>query len=357
MKQWGREMNVTFFIGNGFDRNLGLQTTYDDFVKVYKDLDTDDPIIKRFRQEIHDHQDLWSYAERELGRVTSKFQIGEGQAFSECQIDFCEHLAEYLKAQEERIDFNAAEKEILKAFSRLNSISRSFPEQEQSAINGVYTSHAHEDISFRFICFNYTRTLDKCVEIVKRHAGHLGGHTAKNGQRTHQLGNICHVHGTIEEYMVFGVNDESQIANESLFECEYGEIFKQMLIKIQANASYQENTDAKAESLLRESSVIYVYGMSIGETDKLWWQRICKWLSQNGERHLIVQKHAFSNKSVLPIKYFIAERQAKASITAYSDLEEDVKKSIEGRIHITGDNIFGAMSNLVDTYQRIPETV
>ena len=29
-------MNITFLIGNGFDRNLGLATSYSEFVKVYK---------------------------------------------------------------------------------------------------------------------------------------------------------------------------------------------------------------------------------------------------------------------------------------------------------------------------------
>ena len=29
-------MNITFMIGNGFDRNLGLKTTYSDFIKWYK---------------------------------------------------------------------------------------------------------------------------------------------------------------------------------------------------------------------------------------------------------------------------------------------------------------------------------
>ena len=33
-------MNITFLIGNGFDRNLGLNTTYSDFTKHYKSIET-----------------------------------------------------------------------------------------------------------------------------------------------------------------------------------------------------------------------------------------------------------------------------------------------------------------------------
>lgn len=30
-------MNITFFIGNGFDLNLGLKTRYKDFYKYFKE--------------------------------------------------------------------------------------------------------------------------------------------------------------------------------------------------------------------------------------------------------------------------------------------------------------------------------
>ena len=30
-------MNITFMIGNGFDRNLGLKTKYSDFIAWYKE--------------------------------------------------------------------------------------------------------------------------------------------------------------------------------------------------------------------------------------------------------------------------------------------------------------------------------
>lgn len=41
-------MNITFMIGNGFDRNLGLATTYAEFVKEYKNLKPETKTIQDF---------------------------------------------------------------------------------------------------------------------------------------------------------------------------------------------------------------------------------------------------------------------------------------------------------------------
>ena len=102
-------MNITFLIGNGFDRNLGLNTTYSDFVRVYKSSNAKNDRLKSFREYISENEELWSSAEVEMGRYTDQFESGDGAAFYECHKDFCEHLAEYLKneAQKMQYRFNA----------------------------------------------------------------------------------------------------------------------------------------------------------------------------------------------------------------------------------------------------------
>jgi hypothetical protein len=146
--------------------------------------------------------------------------------------------------------------------------------------------------------------------------------------------------------MVFGVNDESQIENLDIFDCENGDLYKNMLIKVQANAAFLEYTDFKAEQLIKNSHLIYVYGMSIGETDKLWWSRLCTWLNTSTERHLIVQKYSMPTRRVIPTEYYIAERASRRDITKYSNLDDEKKNIIESRIHITGENIFSDIQDI-----------
>lgn len=339
-------MNITFLIGNGFDRNLGLATTYSEFVNDYKKIISKTDTIQAFKNYIKSNEDLWSNAEIAIGKYTAELQTGAGEAFSECHTDFCERLAEYLKGQMERMDYSESSEKILHAFSNLNNITQPFPTQEKDTLDAVYSGRKSEPIVFNFICYNYTDTLDQCVSIISDQPNVLGAHKYSGQSKPHSTGEVCHVHGTVDNEMVFGVNDDSQIAKLDVFDCEDGDLYKNILIKKQANASYQENTDEKAARLIRGSHLVYIYGMSIGETDKLWWDRVCTWLSGASDRHLIVQKYDMPAKTVIQVPYQLAERRARRDIIKHSSLDDNKKKNIESRIHITGANIFADIKNI-----------
>ncbi len=339
-------MNITFLIGNGFDRNLGLDTTYANFVQHYKSIEPKTDILKSFRAYIKDNEELWSSAEIAMGKYTGELETGAAEAFAECYIDFCEQLAIYLKGQMKRMDYDDSQEDVVKTFSNLNRIIQSFPTQERDMLHELYKQRINEPIVFNFICYNYTDTLDQCVSIVKNTPNTLGSHKYNALTLNHTIGQICHVHGTVDNEMVFGVNDDSQISKLDVFDCEDGDLYKNMLIKIQANASYLENTDARALQIIQNSHLIYIYGMSLGETDKLWWERICDWLRGNAGRHLIVQKYDMPVKTVLQIQYQLAERRIKRNIVKNSTLDDDSKKNIEPRIHITGENIFSGIKDI-----------
>ena len=347
-------MNITFLIGNGFDRNLGLNTTYADFIEDYKTTKGGSKILEKFRKHIDDNEELWCNAEVALGKYTENFEAGDGMDFSECHQDLCEHLVEYLKKEEKRLSFDTATDKVLSAFKNIVNPENPFPTQERTTIREIFNRYKGEDYNFDFICFNYTSTLDKCLEIVKNSAGVLGQHRNGNTVHNHTIRQFCHVHGTLEKEIVFAVNDETQIAKPDIFDFEDGEICKHLLIKQQANESYQENTDTKANQILQNSTIIYIYGMSLGETDMLWWNRICKWLRQSDSRHLIIQNFGMSHKGVYQLHYQLAEKKKKKEILAFSDFDNDTKTSLMKRIHITGDNIFSEINNI--TKEASPTT-
>lgn len=342
-------MNITFLIGNGFDLNLGLKTTYSDFVKFYKNLDFQNEPLKSFCQNMKENEVLWSNAEIALGAYTGNLEKGKGEDFSKCHDSICEHLAKYLIEQEKRFDAEVCAEEIGQSFSKMNSIASPFPTEEKNVLNGVASAHIDESIVFNFICFNYTRTLDECLRIVKDMPEVLGTHRYRNTTFKHKIGTICHIHGTVEGEMVFGVNDESQISNIEVFECEDGDLYKNLLIKQNANATYQENTDSKAANIIKNSNLIYVYGMSIGETDKLWWSRTCDWILINPNHHLIVRDYSLPEKTVIQVNYQLAQRKTKRKISKFYNGEDAKKSTIESRIHITSDNIFDTLKDIVDS--------
>lgn len=349
-------MNITFLIGNGFDLNLGLKTLFSHFVKEYKSTPTKDEDIARFKKHISENEELWSNAEFEFGQYSGELKKGEAAILSKCQKDFCEKLAIYLKTQEEIIDFQENSQKVVSAFSNLDYITTKFPTQEREILDNVYKTYINQNIYFRFINYNYTTTLDECVKIVLENGSIFKSHKYQGTFFKHTIFEpIVHVHGTVEKEMVFAVNDETQIANLDVFDCDYGNIYKNLVIKKNANNSYGENTDTKVWNIIKESHIIYVYGMSIGDTDKLWWERICQWLSERSDRHLIVHNYKMPEKGVLPVDYQIAEQEYKTYITTKSDLSIEHQKTIQNRIHITNHNIFEDIKEIAceDTLEYI----
>lgn len=340
-------MHITFLIGNGFDRNLGLKTTYSDFVKVYKTLKSTSPHIEAFREHIKDNEEKWSAAEEALGQYTQYLETGQSEAFSECQGDFCVHLANYLKDQQSRIHFDLEKENIKTAFTQFSTLTQPFPAEVRFQLDQVYLNHRSEKVYFDFINFNYTYTLDECLTIVKQMSGLLGSHDYSGNHFVNTVGRICHVHGTVDGEMVFGVNDESQIAKPDIF--DGNELGKSFLIKKKTNELQAENTDSIANNILQSSSIIYIYGMALGITDKLWWQRICKWLAENGSRHLIIHQYDMPPKGVFQYPYQQQLLNRRRKFMQLGDLSEDQWPLVEGRIHITESNIFSGIKDLADS--------
>lgn len=339
-------MNITFMIGNGFDRNLGLKTKYSDFIAWYKETPAETDTLRKFRKYISKNEELWSAAEEELGNYTAQFESGAGAAFYECHKDICEHLAKYLKDEQRKFESQAVINEIENTFSQLNTLTSPFHTDEKAVLDAVYNKCKSENVVFNFIIYNYTDTLDQCLELIRNKQGLLGSHRFSNTIHNHAVGKIHHVHGTVNSQMVFGVNDQSQIAKPDIFDCEYGDLYEELLIKQQANHGYQESADDKAKKLLDNSTILYIYGMSIGATDKLWWERVCSWLAGSPDHHIIFFRHSIPAEGVMGTDRKIAERKARRTITQYSQLDDQKKQAIESRIHVTDTNIFQGLSDI-----------
>lgn len=82
-----------------------------------------------------------------------------------------------------------------------------------------------------------------------------------------------------------GVNDVSQIKNSEL---AADNKFAKYIVKPLNIKANRTNNDKVAIDLIKNSQIICIYGMSLGETDKRWWSNILKWLSDDGNRQLVI---------------------------------------------------------------------
>lgn len=333
-------MNITFFIGNGFDLNLGLRTTYLDFLETYIKSISLDSKISGFKEKIIKDLPLWANAEKAFGEYTIKFT--DADDFLDCHMHFCQKLGEYLEEQESRISIEMQEETLPQLFAdSLSTINFS-----TTALDSRKNSYA----VLNFVVFNYTRIIDKCIYYLQTEYEDYGEEgldiTIDGSSYRGFFGKIYHIHGYTDKKMVLGVNDESQISNPDLFLGKDDEYMCQIIKQKTNQIIHAEQMDEKCRDLLDESDLVYIYGMSLGETDILWWERIYRWLKKDINHQLVIHKFDAPEEEFIPTRFRIFEREILEEFVGYSNvkLTPDTRK----QIRVTKNNFFLPMKDLIN---------
>lgn len=358
-------MNVTYLIGNGFDINLGLSTRYIDFFEQYKTIKQDDSDeIKELKKSINRYLDAknlddlgtinWSNAELAFGQFTAHFSNDDNgdQAISNCHTDFCIALSKYLINEENRFDLDSIQKDkklmqnIWKGFL---DVTKGLRPNDRDKIK-KYISTLSGGISLAIIDFNYTEIVDKIIACLAQE-GIQGNRTFNNINYNNSINPIIHVHGTTTHGMAFGVNDDSQLGQDIFSDSEPER--KWQLIKPLFNENMGENIDEMTWNAINASQIIYVYGMSIGVTDKRWWEKILKHLKDYDKAILMIQQYSFPTITLSPMKYVREQRLFRKMFMGYGeDLDPNQVNSIQERIFLTGENIFSCLADFVNNESK-----
>lgn len=357
-------MNITILVGNGFDLNLNLKTQYTDFIKDYcKNAEGDNLVIKEFKKDIAKDCENWANAELAFGQYTENFKDNKkgAEEFCDCHDDFCEKLVLYLENQESRLNWGYSSMDIARTFSECiiySNLIEGLPEVEKTTIRKSVSYHG-DGIIYNFVDYNYTRTLDRLFKETIRCPAYLGGRVLKDHRFENSLGNLYHVHGDIEDDMVLGVNDESQISEIGIFE-NYEPEYKDSLIKPLTNEMNGTNMDEKCKRLIEESNLIYIYGMSLGETDRLWWRRIIDWLINHENAHVVIYAYKAPYKKLFKRDFNIFCRKMKREFLSHYMPDKSMEDAVLNRVHIDPTNIFEKLqifSATEDEASSIPATV
>lgn len=329
-------MNVTFLLGNGFDVGLGLPTKYSNFYPIYKlQKENSNSYFGSLAQEIFDNIDQWSDYEKALGQYTEKFTEKNKKLFHEQNKDFQKEFVNYLKLitddviYDEKIIIPKFKQALTKYYSANNLLTTS---SEQ--IVEKYRNSVNENITYNFISFNYTNTIDKCIETFSKKERVI---FTKENRKVFQFGKIVHVHGMLEKFPLFGVADKGQIANE---------IFRtpsdiKRLVKPVSNSQLGTKNEQEAITLINNSSIICVYGMSIGDTDKNWWDVLLQWLLNSSHRQLILFAYDENFDDSSPYMWFEKQEELLDKLFSFNQTYQKARSKIENRIHIAvHKNIF-----------------
>jgi len=337
--------NITFFIGNGFDLNIGLKTKFKDVINEYLKIETNDINIKKFQEEFNKNYENWSDFEKALGEYTENFTQDNIDDLVVRIDSFRNVLINKFKEEESRIDYENNKKEIVSVMKRsLIEFSNNLPYVDKQAISRfIQGSRDNNTFFYNFVSFNYTNILDMCVEIINSDKENIGsrGRTDARGSYiiNDKVEKVIHIHGTLQDNFILGVDNVDQITNAT-FKKDDDFIWK--IVKPLTNKELKKSNMEDAIKIIDKSSIICVFGMSIGETDKTWWKYVLEWLKSDISKHLVIFSYNENIDETNP-RTTIENRKNVENIffSVAGTVQDQEKKQLVNRIHIANNgNIF-----------------
>lgn len=333
-------MNIVYLIGNGFDINLDMKTSYANFYEYYINLprDNDTDVVKSFKEELckNKNTEYWSDLEIALGNYLSKLEANGAVILHEHLID---HLSSYIALQD-NLSFNEKDKDTFHEYLQNPHVNRLLP-VEIEEINSLRLKWERNNWDIKIITFNYTKSIEKLTDykdetIQIRTRRVTNSHRPSNSVPPYQqlsinLSAIEHIHGFTDERMILGVNDISQIANDNLRK-ETAIIDR--YVKTECNTTYGVNHDEKCQKWINEAHLICLFGLSFGDTDRKWWEIVGKALERDC-RVIIFEynsKEKFNKNQGPALK--AKKEEVKNKFLSKTNIEENMKSETKKKIYI-----------------------
>ncbi|SUM53555.1 Uncharacterised protein [Staphylococcus epidermidis] len=222
----------------------------------------------------------WSDFEQALGAYTEKLKnTNDGARYLDDLQEFRKAFINYIAMQEAKFEID---KESARAMFKNISFNfykgKEIRKQDENTIGEFLRQTNYATYNFNFVNFNYTNTLSKIIkQTTTIDDSNSGKYIAKSP---------IHVHRTLNTGTLLGVNDVSQIANPDIFEAnDIRDIIKPEM------QSYDDSTIVdRINNQIDRTHIFVIYGMSMGITDKIWWEKIAIQVI-NYNKYLIINKH------------------------------------------------------------------
>ncbi len=257
-------MKILFILGNGFDKAQGLATSYPEFYEEYKKIKPTSGLEAQLMEDIQSDYQTWADLEEGLGKYSAKF--ADVDVFREVLQILNVRLKDYLKAQVGKI--NSLGLSAPKLVKNLMYPESELELKQRSEYLDFFVKKNPSSVHIDCVTFNYTNTFETILGDKSSFLGHLD---VKNIPV--YVDGIMHIHGSLDDMILIGVNDESQIANENFRgNAELCEEF----VKPEINRGCENLKNESFAKLIQNADVIVLFGVSIGLTDSVWWQAIGK---------------------------------------------------------------------------------
>mgnify|MGYP001863729292 CR=1 FL=1 len=268
-------MIITYLIGNGFDLACGLKTRYTDVYDKYCITDSPNKNIENFKKTIlKDNYKNWTDFEMALPEFGK--ELNDFEKFRECVQDFLAFLEDYLIKEQAKIDIKC-NNDILS--NKMKSYIYHFYEyclQNSKSVLKKLVEETNENVTCRFITFNYTDTLEKCLSTVSEQI-------PKQSSFFYRNETPIHIHHKLNDGILLGLDNEEIYKN---IPCHDIRRLENLIDKIIINKRYSDIIDVSVNKLTK-SRIIIIFGWSMGESDSFWVRTVKRIFSENSLLHLV----------------------------------------------------------------------
>lgn len=318
-------MQILYIIGNGFDLNIGMKTSYKYFFDQYKSKESSNKNVEKLKKNISENYNNWSDLEIALGGYTAELKTLE--EFDEVFEDIGENLAEFLRLEEDKFIESEIDRE--RFFKYLVTPENELRQIDKNRITEYKKKFYNNHWGLDIFTFNYTTVLEKIIGEGQKNI-RIGNHPNTSSKANVTLTGIEHIHGFTDKRMVLGVNDKSQIKNKA-FKDDQNVL--EAMVKSECNLAYGHLIDELFKKKIKASSMICIFGSSIGDTDNMWWELIGEKLKENIPLIIFTK-----GEEVISPRIGYKNNRTKRKMRDYfldkTNLSEGVRKRIEDNVYV-----------------------
>lgn len=274
---------------------------------------------------------MWSDLEYAWGEASTHSFFSDPETYLDVKYDLDANLQCYLQVQNDRITIS--EKETSRFSEGLTSFWKDCKVVEKDKIFAVLSKS--NTLEYNFVSFNYTNIVKKLFDRLIE----MPPFTANNCLVRPRKGVFCFVHGSIGNNVKLGVDQVEQIINKDF---QTNEEVGANSVKTVMHEVEGSKCKERVQDLINTSSILCVFGMSLGLTDQTWWKFVSKHLQENQQAILILYMHeeSYGNETpyvMLPYVNGCIDRFFQISGVDKDEIKERIRKQI---IVVYNSNIF-----------------
>lgn len=290
-------MNITWIVGNGFDLNLGLDTTYRSFLENCYLIEANPPYREKLIEAagcptLSEGQN-WCDLEKMVGIVSSAYE-GDEETFHQTFQEMIRLFKGYLEKEQQSFEVKMLSEQQVEEFrDSLTNFTFRSSQKDRKHFKGYRENSGRND--YRIINLNYTRCFDELILACIGNDRSIERRRQHNAVYTDYVGTIQHPHGSLRnDDLVFGICESSQWASESFSQDEDA---RRLWEKTQRNDFYGNAKTERLIDVIDQSDVICMFGVSLGETDSYIWNKVGAWLGESAAHLLVFFEFGYPPKS------------------------------------------------------------